>query len=191
MYRCICARMWLLNTHAVWVIEWLRQPHKQVHGDQAPACDAGGPHRHQLRQGRRAHHAAGVPSPNHLQCERAGSADSTCLVNSKQKQVSYERADSYDSTCKDCSSSSAHKSGLTVQTAPVRWTPNKGKLSTDAAEPQAGLVAPVLFNIQDSLLHIEALAMDVSPRLINIEPTLIRLQARHLLQLRFRFWAGI
>lgn len=44
--------------------------------------------------------------------------------------------------------------------------------------PQAGLVAPVLFNIQDSLLHIEALAMDVSPRLINIEPTLIRFQAR-------------
>ena len=43
-------------------------------------------------------------------------------------------------------------------------------------------MAPVLFNIQDSLLHIEALAMDVSPRLINIEPTLIRLQARALLQ---------
>ncbi|KAK9821905.1 hypothetical protein WJX81_000474 [Elliptochloris bilobata] len=41
--------------------------------------------------------------------------------------------------------------------------------------PRAGLVAPVLFNIQDSLLHVEALAMDVSPRLINIEPTLIRL----------------
>ena len=45
---------------------------------------------------------------------------------------------------------------------------------------QAGLVAPIIFNIQDSLLHIEALAMDVSPRLINIEPTLIRFQARPL-----------
>lgn len=43
-------------------------------------------------------------------------------------------------------------------------------------------MAPVLFNIQDSLLHIEALAMDVSPRLINIEPTLIRFQARPLLR---------
>ena len=44
-------------------------------------------------------------------------------------------------------------------------------------------MAPVLFNIQDSLLHVEALAMDVSPRLINIEPTLIRFQARPVLHL--------
>ena len=57
---------------------------------------------------------------------------------------------------------------------------------------QAGLVAPILFNIQDSLLHIEAIGMDVSPRLINIEPTLVRLQARartlpqHLPHLRVR-----
>ena len=39
-------------------------------------------------------------------------------------------------------------------------------------------MAPILFNIQDSLLHIEAIGMDVSPRLVNIEPTLVRLQAR-------------
>ena len=53
-------------------------------------------------------------------------------------------------------------------------------------------MAPILFNIQDSLLHIEAIGMDVSPRLINIEPTLVRLQARartppqHLPRLRVR-----
>ena len=68
----------------------------------------------------------------------------------------------------------------------MRWTPSKAMLATCAVAPQAGLVAPVLFNIQDSLLHIEALAMDVSPRLINIEPTLIRFQARPLLHSRLR-----
>lgn len=43
---------------------------------------------------------------------------------------------------------------------------------------QTGLVAPVLFNIQESLMHIEAIGFDVSPRLINIEPAVIRMQVR-------------